>query len=387
MSKQRRTFSAEFKREAAALVLDQGYSHIDACRSLGVVDSVLRRWVKQLEAERQGVTPKSKALTPEQQKIQELEARINRLEREKAIFKKGYRSLDVGRTRSYALIDQLSEQESVEVVCSAFDVARSCYYVHRLRRRRVDARRVALRSQVNQLFSQSRGSAGSRSILGMLREEGVTIGRFRVRRLMRELGLVSKQPGSHAYKQATVERPDIPNRLNREFATEHPNQVWCGDITYVWAQGRWHYLAAVLDLHTRRVIGWAFSAKPDAELVIKALDMAYEQRGKPQQVLFHSDQGSQYASRLFRQRLWRYRMQQSMSRRGNCWDNSPMERLFRSLKSEWVPSTGYLTAQEAQRDISHYLMHRYNWIRPHQFNDGLPPAVAEEKLNPLSGMG
>ncbi|MDF5812852.1 IS3-like element IS222 family transposase [Pseudomonas aeruginosa] len=387
MSKQRRTFSAEFKREAAALVLDQGYSHIDACRSLGVVDSALRRWVKQLEAERQGVTPKSKALTPEQQKIQELEARINRLEREKAIFKKGYRSLDVGRTRSYALIDQLSEQESVEVVCSAFDVARSCYYVHRLRRRRVDARRVALRSQVNQLFSQSQGSAGSRSILGMLREEGVTIGRFRVRRLMRELGLVSKQPGSHAYKQAMVERPDIPNRLNREFATEHPNQVWCGDITYVWAQGRWHYLAAVLDLHTRRVIGWAFSAKPDAELVIKALDMAYEQRGKPQQVLFHSDQGSQYASRLFRQRLWRYRMQQSMSRRGNCWDNSPMERLFRSLKSEWVPSTGYLTAQEAQRDISHYLMHRYNWIRPHQFNDGLPPAVAEEKLNPLSGMG
>ncbi|WP_312728672.1 IS3 family transposase [Stutzerimonas kunmingensis] len=387
MSKQRRTFSAEFKREAAALVLDQGYSHIEACRSLGVVDSALRRWVKQLQDERQGVTPKSKALTPEQQKIQELEARINRLEREKAIFKKGYRSLDVGRTRSYALIDQLSEQEPVEVVCSAFDVARSCYYAHRLRRRRIDARRVALRSRVNELFSQSRGSAGSRSILGMLREEGVEIGRFRVRRLMRELGLVSKQPGSHAYKQATVERPDIPNRLNREFAVQRPNQAWCGDITYVWAQGCWHYLAAVLDLHTRRVVGWAFSAKPDAELVIKALDMAYEQRGKPQQVLFHSDQGSQYASRLFRQRLWRYRMQQSMSRRGNCWDNSPMERLFRSLKSEWIPQTGYLTAQEAQRDISHYLMHRYNWIRPHQFNGGLPPAVAEEKLNPLSGMG
>ncbi|KSG09107.2 transcriptional regulator [Pseudomonas aeruginosa] len=98
----------------------------------------------------------------------------------------------------------MSEQESVEVVCSAFDVARSCYRVHRLRRRRVDARRVALRSQVNQLFNQRRGSAGSCSILGMLREEGVTIGRFRVRRLMRELGLVSKQPGSHAYRQAML---------------------------------------------------------------------------------------------------------------------------------------------------------------------------------------
>ncbi|MFH0016796.1 IS3 family transposase [Pseudomonas aeruginosa] len=387
MTKQRRSFTPDFKREAAGLVLDQGYSHIEAARPLGLVESALRRWVKQLQDERQGVTPKSKALTPEQQKIQELEARIDRLEREKAIPKKGYRSLDVGRVQSYALIDQLSERESVEVVCSAFDVVRSCYYAHRLRRCHVDARRVALRSQVNQLFSQSRGSAGSRSILGMLREEGVTIGRFRVRRLMRELGLVSKQPGSHAYKQATVERPDIPNRLNREFTTERPNQVWCGDITYIWAQGRWNYLAVVLDLHARRVIGWAFSTKPDTELVIKALDMAYEQRGKPQQVLFHSDQGSQYASRLLRQRLWRYRIEQSMSRRGNCWDNSPMERLFRSLKSEWIPATGYVTASEAQRDISHYLMHRYNWIRPHQYNDGLPPAVAEEKLNPLSGMG
>ncbi len=126
----------------------------------------------------------------------------------------------------------------------------------------------------------------------MLREDGVTIGRFRVRRLMRELGLVSKQPGSRAYTQATVERPDIPNRLNLEFTVQRANQVWCGDITYVWAQGRWYYLAAVLDLHTRRVIGWAFSAKPDANLVIKARDMAYEQRGKPQQLLFHSDQGS-----------------------------------------------------------------------------------------------
>ena len=272
------------------------------------------------------------------------------------------------------------------MVCSAFEVPRSCYYAHRARRHRVDARRVALRSQVNQLFGESRGAAGSRSIMSMLREDGVKIGRFRVRSLMRELGLICKQPGSHRYTHATVERPDIPNLLNRRFAVERPNQVWCGDITYIWAQGRWHYLAVVLDLHVRRVVGWAFSDKPDAELATRALDMAYEQRGRPQQVMFHSDQGSQYASRLFRQRLWRYRMRQSMSRRGNCWDNAPMERLFRSLKTEWIPPTGYLSVRDAQRDISHYLMHRYNWIRPHQANGGLPPAIAEEKLNPLSGM-
>ncbi|SIT65150.1 putative transposase [Burkholderia sp. b14] len=245
---------------------------------------------------------------------------------------------------------------------------------------------MALRSRVHELFVQSRSSAGSRSIMSMMREEGTAIGRFKVSRLMQELALICKQPGGHAYKQATVERIDIANHLNRQFKADAPNQLWCGDITYVWAQGRWHYLAAVLDLFTRRVVGWALSTRPDADWVVQALEMAYEQRGRAQGLLFHSDQGSQYASRKLRQRLWRYRIKQSMSRRGNCWDNSPMERLFRSFKTEWLPPMGYMSAQEAHRDISHYLMHRYNWIRPHQFNGALAPAVAEEKLNAVSGI-
>ena len=189
---------------------------------------------------------------------------------------------------------------------------------------------------------------------------------------MRELGLVSRQPGSHAYKQATVERPYIPNRLNRAFATERPNQVWCSDITYIWAQGRWNYLAVVLDLHARRVIGWAFSAKPDAELVIKALDIAYEQRGKPQQVLFHSDQGSQYASRLFRQRLWRYRMEQSMSRRGNCWD-AVAESFFSSLKKERIRKRIYKTRDLARADVFDYIEVFYNRTRRNSHLGGISP--------------
>jgi|TARA_R100000687_G_scaffold83704_1_gene89505 putative transposase len=103
------------------------------------------------------------------------------------------------------------------------------------------------------------------------------------------------------------------------------------------------------------------SAKPDAELVVNALDMAYEQRGRPQKIMFHTDQGSQYGSRKFRQRLWLYRMKQSMSRRGNCWDNAPMERVFRSLKSESIPATGYNSLQEEKRDISHCLMNYNYW--------------------------
>jgi putative transposase len=284
------------------------------------------------------------------------------------------------------MIDRLGQSEPTALVCALFGVTRSCLYTHRQRRDRIDLPRMALRSQVHQLFVDSRSSAGSRSIKDMMREQGAAIGRFKVARLMAELGLICKQPGNHAYKQATVERVDIPNRLNRQFNVEVPNRVWCGDITFIWAQGRWHYLAVVMDLFTRRIVGWAFSARPDADLVVQALDMAFEQRGRPSGVMFHSDQGSQYASRKLRQRLWRYRIQQSMSRRGNCWDNSPMERVFRSLKTEWIPSTGYTTAVEAGRDISYYLMQRYNQIRPHQFNGGLAPAIAEEKLNPVSGV-
>ncbi len=179
------------------------------------------------------------------------------------------------------------------------------------------------RSELRRLFKESRGSAGSRALMSMMRELGYQIGQFKVRNLMKEAGLTSKQPGAHSYKVARSERPDIPNLLAREFDVPQPNQVWCGDITCVWVGGCWHYLAAVLDLHTRRVVGWAMSDKPDSELAIKALEMAYQQRGCTSGVLFHSDQGSQYGCRAFRQRLWRYRMTQSMSRRGNCWDNAP----------------------------------------------------------------
>ena len=121
-------------------------------------------------------------------------------------------------------------------------------------------------------------------------------------------------------------------------------------------------------------------------MVTIALYLSYDQRVRPSFVLFHSDQVVLYLSRTFRQQLCRYRMQQSMSRRGNCWDYAPMERLFRSLKTEWIPRLGYSSAQHAHRDISHYLMHWYYWQRPHQFNYGLAPAVAEEILKTVSGM-
>ena len=272
----------------------------------------------------------------------------------------------------------MREHETVELLCDVFDVSRSSYYDHLARKKIIKPEEISLKAMIKKRFVDSRQSAGSRTIVAGLKEDGIKVGRFKVSRIMRDMGLTSKQPGKHSYKTALVERPDIPNILAREFNVEKPNQVWCGDITYVWADNKWIYLAVIIDLFARRVVGWALSERADTSLVIKALDRAYEHRGRPQKVLFHSDQGCQYGALQFRRRLWRYRMVPSMSRRGNCWDNSPMERLFRSLKTEWMPSTGYHSYHQAERDISYYLMDYYNWQRPHSHNKMIAPALAEK---------
>ncbi len=196
---------------------------------------------------------------------------------------------------------------------------------------------------------------------------------------MKELELVSCQLPGHSYKKANQEHIAAPNKLDRQFTVSAPNQVWCGDVTYIWTGRRWAYLAVVLDLFARKPVGWAMSLSPDSELTCQALTMAFESRGKPKGVMFHSDQGSHYTSRKFRQRLWRYQLTQSMSRRGNCWDNSPMERFFRSLKTEWVPTLGYKNFTEAEHSITDYLVGYYSQTRPHRHNRGLSPNTAEQR--------
>ena len=277
----------------------------------------------------------------------------------------------------------MREQAPIETLCHLFAVSTSSFYDRR--NNPVDVARLELRAKVAEVYNVSRGAAGSRTIMFKLAEEGINIGRFKVSLLMAEAVLVIKQPGHNAYKVALQERPDIQKRLDREFTLSDPNTVWCGDLTYIWTGTSWSYLAVVIDLYARRIVGWAMSARPDSELVVKALEMAYQQRGRPQGVMFHSDQGCQYSSIHFRQRLWRYRFSQSMSRRGNCWDNSPMERVFRSLKSEWIPAEGYANLALAQKDIGRYLMDYYNEYRPHSYKGGMSPVAAEEKLNLLSG--
>ncbi|HCC1094201.1 TPA: IS3 family transposase [Salmonella enterica subsp. enterica serovar Paratyphi C] len=375
----KRNFSAEFKRESAQLVLDQNYTVAAAASAMDVGLSTMTRWVKQLRDERQGKIPKASPITPEQIEIRELKKKLQRIEMENDIFKKGYRALDVRLPEQFSLIGKLRAQYPVVTLCHVFGVHRSNYKYWEKSPEKPDGRRAVLRNQVLELHNISHDSAGARSIAIMATMRGFRMGRWLAGRLMKELGLVSCQQPTHRYKRGGHEHIVIPNRLERQFAVTEPNQVWCGDVTYIWTGKRWAYLAVVLDLFARKPVGWAMSFSPDSRLTIKALGMAWEARGKPAEVMFHSDQGSHYTSRQFRQLLWRCRIRQSMSRRGNCWDNSPMERFFRSLKNEWVPVTGYTNFSEAAHAITNYIVGYYSSLRPHDYNGGLLPNESENR--------
>ena len=234
-------------------------------------------------------------------------------------------------------------------------------------------------AQVKRIHRLSNGSAGSRTIAKISTTEGMPISRYIARKRMVELKLISCQVRKHRYKYKGQEHIVAPNILERKFTARKPNQVWCGDVTYIWTGKRWSYLAVVLDLFARKVVGWAISNSPDSGLTAKALRLAFEARGRPEKLMFHSDQGCHYTSLKFRQTLWRFQIKQSMSRRGNCWDNAPMERFFRSFKTEWMPDIGYEGINEAKDAIKDYISGYYSTLRPHSFNDGLTPSAAEAR--------
>ena len=245
------------------------------------------------------------------------------------------------------------------------------------RKKIIKPEKVKQLAEVKRIHGLSNGSAGARTIATISTTEGLPMSRYIAGKRMKELKLVSCQMPAHRYKKTGNEHLAIPNTLNRKFTVDRPNKAWCGDVTYVWTGKRWSYLAVVLDLYARQIVGWAFSNSPDSELTAKALRLAYESRGRPKGLMFHSDQGCHYTSLKFRQILWRFQITQSMSRRGNCWDNAPMERFFRSLKTEWMPTVGWSSFSEAKGEISRYITSYYSQVRPHTFNGGLTPAAAE----------
>jgi transposase InsO family protein len=270
----------------------------------------------------------------------------------------------------------------VSMLCAVMRVSRSGFYDYLNQyKSRHDNRptETALERRIKAIFSESKASYGSRRIVKQLKAEGHQIGRYKVRRIMRQLGLRAKTP--KRFKLTTDSKhslPVAPNILNRQFDVPSPNKAWTADISYVWTFEGWLYLAVVMDLHSRQIVGWATSARIKKQLVLDALAMAYWQRKPPTGLLHHSDRGSQYASHEYQKQLKYYGMTASMSRKGNCWDNAPIERFFRSLKSERLTACRFFTRNEAKNEIIDYITF-YNSIRLHSTLGYVSPMAYEKE--------
>ena len=247
----------------------------------------------------------------------------------------------------------------ITVLCAVMEVSRSGFYdyLHRLNTVNPnDEYQNALKARIKAIFNESRGSYGSRRVLKKLQSEGYQLGRYKVRRLMRDLGLRPKR--RRRYKLTTDSRHSYPvaaNLLDRKFDIAEANRVWACDITYVWTFEGWLYLAAVMDLFSRQIVGWAMDKRMKKKLTLDALAMAYWRRKPPKGLLHHSDRGSQYACNEYQKQLKHYGMIASMCRKGDCWDNAPMERFFGSLKSERLASCRFATRKAAKAEILDYI--------------------------------
>jgi putative transposase len=271
----------------------------------------------------------------------------------------------------------------VRTLCRLAGVAVSGFYAwlrRRPGRRREDDRRVSER--VGAIFAASRRTYGSPRVHAELREEGVRIGRKRVARLMREMGLSARR-GCRRTPRTTDSRHDFPiapNLLDQDFAAERPDAVWLADISYIPTGEGWLYLAAIKDLATREIVGWSMADHLGAELACDALRMALQRRQPPPGLTHHSDRGAQYACKDYRAILARHGITRSMSRKGNCYDNAPMESFFGSLKSELVHRTSFPTREAARRAIFEYVEAFYNRRRRHSGLGFLTPAQAYEQM-------
>lgn len=255
-------------------------------------------------------------------------------------------------------------------------MSRSGFYAHRQPRHRSDALRE--QAHVRAAFSASGSSYGSRRVVQAVRAKGLRIGHHRVRTLMREDRL--RPVWKRKFVATTTSRhglPVAPNLLERRFDVAVPNQAWVSDITYIRTDQGWLYLAVVLDLYSRRVVGWATASTMPAALVASALSMAVQQRRPEPGLILHSDRGGQYASDEYQALLRHHGILCSMSRKGDCWDNAVMERFFLSLKMERIWQRHYANRIEAQRDIADYIVGFYNTKRLHSTLGYLPPAVYE----------
>jgi len=283
----------------------------------------------------------------------------------------------------YRFIERNQRRFPIQRLCWLLGLQRSSYYAWKKRKpSQQEQNNRALIEHIRRIHRLSRRTYGSPRVYAQLQRQGIACSPKRVARLMQQDGLQGQRRSRRVITtHSRHSLPVAPNRLNREFYADRPDQKWVADITYIPTAEGWLYLAGVLDLYSRKIVGWAMSEQIDANLVEQALRMALYQRRPARGLLHHSDRGSQYASHQIRALLEVHQIQISMSGTGNCYDNAVMESFWGTLKNEWVHRQKYQTRAQAKSDIFAYIEGFYNTVRLHSTLGYCSPMEFEAKYN------
>ncbi|ASP49045.1 IS3 family transposase [Cognaticolwellia beringensis] len=368
--KNRKTYSKEFKLDAIALVRDQNYAVAEAARNLDVSAQVLGRWIKEAENDDGHAFRGNGKLTPEQDEIRKLKAQVKRLEMEREILKKSDGLLCKRNEVKYSFVTQHKKIWPVILMCRVLGIKSNNYYSYQKRKaqRPIDTTHQEMLKWVKDIAKFSDNTYGERRIQKALNALSFPVSRRKTAQLMKEANVwVRYKKKYKATTNSEHNKPVYANELEQDFDVQQPNQAWVQDITYIWTSEGWLYLAIVIDLYSRKVVGWSMGSRMKAQLVCDALTMAMWQRKAKAGLIVHSDQGVQYASHQYRRILKLHGFVGSMSKKGCCWDNAVAESFFGSLKQERVHWRNYRTRYAAQQDVLNYITMWYNSKRMHSY--------------------
>ncbi|WP_110093710.1 IS3 family transposase [Enterobacter sp. R4-368] len=369
-------YPEEFKTEAVKQVVDRGYSVASVATRLDITTHSLYAWIKKYGPD----SSTNKEQSDAQAGIRRLQKELKRVTDERDIFKKSRGVLRKAVRLRYAFIRDNSCCWPVRLLCRVLDVHPSGFYAWlqqpHSQRHQADLR---LTGQIKQFWLESGCVYGYRKIHLDLRDSGQQCGVNRVWRLMKRVG-IKAQVGYRSPRARKSEASIVsPNRLQRQFNPDAPDERWVTDITYIRTHEGWLYLAVVVDLFSRKIIGWSMQSRMTKDIVLNALLMAVWRRNPEKQVLVHSDQGSQYTSHEWQSFLKSHGLEGSMSRRGNCHDNAVAESFFQLLKRERIKKKIYGTREEARSDIFDYIEMFYNSKRRHGSSDQMSPTEYENQ--------
>ncbi|EJI7804276.1 TPA: IS3 family transposase [Raoultella ornithinolytica] len=369
-------YPEEFKIEAVKQVVDRGYSVSSVATRLDITTHSLYAWIKKYGPD----SSTNKEQSDAQAEIRRLQKELKRVTDERDIFKKSRGVLRKAVRLRYAFIRDNTCCWPVRLLCRVLDVHPSGFYAWlqqpHSQRHQADLR---LTGQIKQFWLESGCVYGYRKIHLDLRDSGQQCGVNRVWRLMKRVG-IKAQVGYRSPRARKGEASIVsPNRLQRQFNPDAPDERWVTDITYIRTHEGWLYLAVVVDLFSRKIIGWSMQSRMTKDIVLNALLMAVWRRNPQKQVLVHSDQGSQYTSHEWQSFLKSHGLEGSMSRRGNCHDNAVAESFFQLLKRERIKKKIYGTREEARSDIFDYIEMFYNSKRRHGSSDQMSPTEYENQ--------